>query len=408
VLSRAPRLEPRPADSYFLWGPRQTGKSSLLRATYPDAFRIDLLTSDDFVRYTRRPATLRDDLAAHPAELVVVDEVQKVPALLDEVHWLIENRGTRFVLCGSSARKLRRGHANLLGGRALRRELFGFVSAELGRDFDLVRALNHGGLPRHYLRDSAGPLLRAYVNDYLKEEIAAEGIVRNLPTFATFLSAAALADAEQVNYATIARDCGVSAPTVRSYFEVLVDTLLGRFLPAYTRRPKRRVAQTPKFYFADVAVAGVLAKRGRVEPGSALFGKALESWICHELHAYRAYRERDFALSYWRLAGGTEVDFVVGNGACAIEVKATSHAHADHLKGLREIRVDHPEIGRRILVSLDPRPRRTEDGIDILPASDFLQRLWADQIIDEAVASSWKGTDALPLLRARQPRRASF
>jgi predicted AAA+ superfamily ATPase len=354
----------------------------LLRVTYPNAFRIDLLTSDEFVRYTRRPATLRDELAARPVDLVVIDEVQKVPALLDEAHWLIENRGTRFVLCGSSARKLRRGHANLLGGRALRHEICGFVSAELGKDFDLVRALNHGGLPRHYLRDAAAPLLRAYVNDYLKEEIAAEGIVRNLPVFATFLVAAALADAEQVNYATIARDCGVSAPTVRSYFEILVDTLLGRFLPAYTRRPKRRVVQTPKFYFADVGVAGILAKRGRIEPGSPLFGKALESWICHELHAYRAYRGLDVEFSYWRLAGGTEVDFVVGAGICAIEVKATTHAHADHLKGLRELRVDHPKIDRRILVSLDPRPRRTDDGIEILPAVEFLSRLWADKIIE--------------------------
>jgi len=381
VISRALLLDPRPIDSFFLWGPRQTGKSSLLRATYPDALWLDLLSSDEFVRYTRRPAALRDELAARPADLVVIDEIQKVPALLDEVHWLIENRGTRFVLCGSSARKVRRGHANLLGGRALRHELFGLVSAELGRDFDLVRALNHGGLPRHYLRDAVTPLLRAYVNDYLKEEIAAEGIVRNLPVFASFLAAAALADGEQVNFATIARDCGVSAPTVRGYFEILVDTLLGRFVPAYTKRPKRRVAQTPKFYFADVGVTGILAKRGRVEPGSSLFGKALKSWICHELHAYRAYRGLDFDLSYWRLAGGTEVDFVVGDGACAIEVKATPNAHADHLKGLREMRVDHRRIGRLILVSLDERPRRTNDGIEILPAVEFLQRLWADDIV---------------------------
>ncbi|MCC6847861.1 MAG: ATP-binding protein [Deltaproteobacteria bacterium] len=382
MISRVLQLDPRPLDSFFLWGPRQTGKSSLLRATYPDALRIDLLSSDEFVRYTRRPSVLRDELAARPADLVVIDEIQKVPALLDEAHWLIENRGTRFVLCGSSARKLRRGHANLLGGRALRRELCGFVSTELGREFDLVRALNHGGLPRHYLRDAATPLLRAYVNDYLKEEIAAEGLVRNLPVFSTFLGAAALADAEQVSYATIARDCGVSAPTVRGYFEILVDTLLGRFLPAFTRRPKRRVAQTPKFYFADVGVAGILAKRGRIEPGSPLFGKALESWIFHELHAYCAYRELDVELSYWRLAGGTEVDFILGEGRCAIEVKATAHAHVDHLKGLRELRVDHPRIGRRILVSLDPRPRRTDDGIEILPATEFLRRLWADEIID--------------------------
>jgi uncharacterized protein len=369
-------------DSFFLWGPRQTGKTSLLRTRYPKAFWVDLLTSDEFVRFTRRPAALREEIAAAGSvSLVVIDEVQKVPSLLDEVHWLIENRGLVFALCGSSARKVRRGHANLLGGRALRHELLGLVSAEIGSDFDLLRATRQGGLPRHYLRDNPGPLLRAYVADYLKEEIAAEGLVRNLPTFSDFLTAAALADGELVSFSTIARDCQVSPPTVREYFQILVDTLLGRFLPAYTKRPKRRVIQAPKFYFADVGVVNVLAKRGRLEPGSPLFGKALESWIAHELYAYRAYRERFEDLSYWRLAGGTEVDFVIDDVAHAIEVKATANAHAAHLRGLREIARDHPRVKSRTLVCLEARPRRTEDGIDVLPATEFLRRLWGDALL---------------------------
>src|ERR1022692_3074536 len=231
MLSRSLHLDEAPRETFFLWGPRQTGKSSLLRASYPDAHWIDLLKTDEFIRYTRSPALLREELLARPPRgPVVIDEIQKVPALLDELHWLIENRRIAFALCGSSARKLRRGHANLLGGRATRRELFGLVSQEIGPTFDLVRAVNHGNLPRHYLGDSPARLLRAYVDDYLKEEIAAEGLVRNLPAFADFLSAAALSDTDLVNHANIARDCGVSAPTVREYFQILVDTLLGRFV----------------------------------------------------------------------------------------------------------------------------------------------------------------------------------
>ncbi len=382
MLSRLIQLPKRPRDSFFLWGPRQTGKTSLLRAMYPQAFWVDLRTSDQFVRYPRRPAALREHLAAAGrVRLVVIDEVPKVPQLLDEVHWLIENRGVVFALCGSSARKVRHGHANLLGGRALRYELFGLVSVEVGADFDIVRAVQHGALPRHYLHDAPAPSLRAYVADYLKEEIAAEGVVRNLPAFSDFLVAAALADGELVNFATIARDCGVSPPTVREYFQILVDTLLGRFLPGYIKRPKRRVVQAPKFYFADVGVVNILAKRGRPEPGSPLFGKALESWIAHELHAYRAYREQFDDLAYWRLASGIEVDFVIDDVAHAIEVKATANAHATHLRGLREIVRDHPRVKTRTLVCLEPSPRRTDDGIDVLPVREFLRRLWADDLL---------------------------
>jgi predicted AAA+ superfamily ATPase len=382
MFRRALALPTRPAETFFLWGPRQTGKSSLLHATYPDAAWIDLLRTDDFVRYRTRPALLREELLDAPrGRIVVIDEIQKVPALLDEVHWLIENRRLRFALCGSSARRVKRGHANLLGGRALRYELLGLVSDEIGSRFDVTRAVNHGYLPRHYLSDRPGALLRAYVDDYLKEEIAAEGLVRNLPAFAGFLSAAALTDGELVNYANIARECGVSGPTVREHFQILVDTLLGRFLPAYTRRPKRRVIQAPKFYFADVGVVNHLARRGRSEPGSELFGKAFENWVHHELQAYRAYRDFGFELSFWRIASGIEVDFVVDDVRVAIEAKSTSRVHDGHLKGLREIAREHPRVKRRIAVSLDPRARRTEDGIEILPARSFAERLWSDALI---------------------------
>lgn len=382
MLPRALPLPKSPRETFFLWGPRQTGKSSLLRANYPKARWLDLLKTDEFVRYTRSPALLREELLARPPRgPVVIDEIQKVPALLDEVHWLIENRGITFALCGSSARKVRRGHANLLGGRAVRRELFGLVSQEIGASFDLVRAVNHGGLPRHYLADSPGGRLRAYVDDYLKEEVAAEGLVRNLPAFADFLSAAALSDGDLVNHANIARDCGVSAPTVREYFQILVDTLLGRFLPAYVKRPKRRVIQARKFYFSDVGVVNVLSRRGRIEPGSELFGKALESWVFHEFTAFLSYRESARVLHYWRLPSGIEVDFVTDDLRLAIEVKATGRPSSEHLKGLRALKEDQRSIGKRVLACLVPRPRRTEDGIEILPVSDLLGRLWSGDLL---------------------------
>jgi predicted AAA+ superfamily ATPase len=383
MFRRALSLPPSPGQSFFLWGPRQTGKTSLLRATYPDAIWIDLLRTDEFARYAQRPALLREELLAQSGRpLVVIDEVQKVPALLDEVHWLIENRGLRFVLCGSSARKVRRGAANLLGGRALRHELFGLVSAEIGPEFDLARMVNRGYLPRHYLGDAPGPMLRAYVDDYLKEEIAAEGLVRSLPTFSGFLQAAVLSDTELVNFASIARDCGASAPTVKEYFQILVDTLLGRWLPPYRRRPKRRVIQAPKFYFSDVGVVNLLARRGPLEPGSELFGKALENWVGHELTAYRAYRDAFDDLAYWRLASGVEVDFVIDAARVAVEAKASANVHRDHMVGLRELAREHPRVRRRIVVCLESRPRRTEDGIDILPARVFAERLWAGEIIN--------------------------
>ena len=375
MFTRGLSLPEAGRETFFLWGPRQTGKSTLLRHTYPDAIWVDLLKADEYRRYLERPELLREELDARsrPTQ-VVIDEVQKVPALLDEVHWLHENRKIRFALCGSSARKVRRGAANLLGGRAVRYELFGLTAAEIGKGFDLVRLLNHGYLPTHYESDRPDRLIGAYVGDYLKEEVAAEGLVRNLPVFSAFLGAAALSDGALVNVANIARECGVSAPTVKGHFGILEDTLLGRWLPAYTRRPKRRVIGSPKFYFADVGVVNHLARRGRIVPGSELFGKAFENWVFHELQACNAYDVRFHELSYWRLASGIEVDFIVGRMRLAIEAKATSRITADHLNGLRHLRQDHPAV-RRVIVCLEPRRRKTEDGIEILPAQSFVDDL---------------------------------
>ncbi len=375
MFTRALRLPPAGRETFFLWGPRQTGKTTLLRETYPDAVWIDLLKADEYRRYLERPELLRQEMAqgARPAQ-VVIDEVQKVPALLDEVHWLHEHRKIRFALCGSSARKVRRGTANLLGGRAVRYELHGLTASEIGKDLDLVRLLNHGYLPTLYESDRPERLLASYVGDYLKEEVAAEGLVRNLPVFSAFLNAAALSDGDLVNFANIARDCGVSGHTVKGHFGILEDTLLGRWLPAYTRRQKRRVVAAPKFYFSDVGVVNHLARRGRLQPGGELFGKAFENWVLHELLAYNAYSESFAELSYWRLASGIEVDFIIGQMDVAIEAKASARITADHLKGLRHLRADHPKV-RRVLVCLEPKRRVTEDGIEIMPALVFTAEL---------------------------------
>ena len=366
-------------ETFFLWGPRQTGKSTLLRGEYGGHRWVDLLKADEFRRYVARPELLRQELEAEPparGSQIVIDEIQKVPALLDEVHWLIENRSLHFALCGSSARKVKRGAANLLGGRAVRYELHGLSARELGRDFDLDRLLNHGYLPRIYQASRPARMLDAYVADYLKEEVAAESLVRNLPAFSNFLDVAALSDGEIVNFSTIARECGVSSHTTKSHFQILEDTLLGRWLPAYRRRAKRRVIGSPKFYFVDVGVVNRLARRGELIAGSEAYGKAFENWVFHELAAFMSYREVDGPLSYWRLASGIEVDFVVGDMRLAIEAKSSARITRDHLKGLRSLAEDHPDVKSRIVVCREPRARRTEDGIEVLPAATFVRRLW--------------------------------
>ena len=366
-------------ETFFLWGPRQAGKSTLLRQCYPDGRWIDLLKTEEFRRYVTRPELLRQEIASErpePKRQIVIDEIQKVPGLLDEVHWLIENRRLHFALCGSSARKVRHGAANLLGGRAVRYELRGLTSAELGSDFDLHRILNHGYLPRMYEAARPSRLLNAYIADYLREEIAAEGLVRNLPAFSGFLDAAALSDGEMVNFSNIARECSVSNHTAKGYFGILEDTLLARWLPAYRKRRKRRVISAPKFYFADVGVVNRLTRRGELTAGTELYGKAFENWIFHELSAFAAYRELDDELSYWRLPSGIEVDFVLGDMRLAIEAKTSPRITRDHLKGLRTLKEEHPGIERRIVVCLEPRARRTDDSIDILPAATFARNLW--------------------------------
>lgn len=373
------------AQTCFLWGPRQTGKSTLLKTLFPKALRYDLLLSDEYRRLAGQPSVMREEVLAAginadtQREPVIIDEVQKIPELLDEVHWLIENRGIRFILCGSSARKLKRGHGNLLGGRALRYELFPLVYPEI-TDFSLSTALNSGLLPRHYTTAQPRRLLQSYVGDYLKEEISAEALARNIGSFSRFLEIAAISNSEIINYQNIARECGISAPTVKNYFEILADTLIGRFVPAFRSKAKRRVILAPKFYFFDVGMLGALARRGRVEPGSELFGRAFEHFIVMEVTAHASYSGLCYPVAYWRTASQFEVDLVLGDHETAIEIKSTAHPGDNQLKGLRAFKEDFA-VKKAMLVCTAPRPRTTADGINILPWEVFLKRLWAGDII---------------------------
>ncbi len=354
MLSRKITIQDVENESIFLWGgARQTGKSTLLKMLFPDKRIIDLLKSDEFERYNRRPALLREELSLLPVnELVIIDEIQKIPALLDEVHWLISNHNLRFILSGSSARKLRRSGVNLLGGRAIRKHLYPFVSAEIP-DFDLVKACNNGMLPRHYLVENATNRLHAYVGDYLQQEIKAEALTRNLNTFSRFMEIAALSNGEILNYNNIASECGVSAPTVKEYFSILEETLIGYTIPAFTRNVKRRVIQSPKFYYFDVGIANFLLKRTEINPpGSPEFGHAFEHLIMQELIAYLGYFKPQLSLSYWRTTSGYEVDAIIGNAETAIEIKSSDEVQSHHTKGLKAFSEEFPDC-RLIIVSLD-------------------------------------------------------
>jgi len=366
-------------ESVFFWGARQTGKSTLLKTLFPNAMWFDLLLSNEYKRLTENPDILRETILANPnAQPVIIDEIQRIPDLLNEVHWLISNHGVRFILSGSSPRKILRSGANLLGGRALRYELYPLVSAEIP-DLDLQRAINHGLLPRHY--DAANPqkMISAYIGNYLRDEIVAEARIRNVGNFARFLEAAALTNGEMVNYSNIATDCGVSAITVKEYFQILEDTLIGRYLPSFQKRPKRRVITAPKFYLFDVGIVNNLLSRGKILPGTELFGKAFEHFIYQEIYAHSRYSEKEYPMYYWRTASQLEIDFVLGDHEVAIEIKATEQAHARHLKGLKAFSEEY-ETKKRILISNDPYPRLVDD-ILILPWKVFLQRLWNGEII---------------------------
>jgi predicted AAA+ superfamily ATPase len=383
IIKRVLEISVPPRQSAFLWGPRKTGKSTYLKVTYPNSVVYDFLQTDLFLEFSKQPSLLRERLLArndhaldHP---VILDEVQKVPQVLDEVHWLIENKGLRFILCGSSARKLKRGKANLLGGRAWRYEMFPLVTAELG-DLNLLRILNSGMIPDHYMRDGYKKALKAYTQDYLKEEVFDEGLTRNIPAFSRFFDAMVYSHGELMNYSNIARDCGVDSKTVREYYQILVDTLLGKMIAPFKRRQDRQViSRTSKFYLFDVGVAGSITKRHLEEEKGELFGKALEHFIFMELSAYNSYNELDYEINFWRTKSGLEVDFVLGGGEVAMEIKGTNRVDKRDLRSLIAFMEEYSP--RKSIVVCNEREERVYREIQIVPWRKFLYDLWEGKVI---------------------------
>lgn len=374
MLPRILNLSNEIDSSIFLFGARQTGKSTILRQQFPNAIYIDLLDSSIKERFRRNPTLLYEMLNGKPeGTLVIIDEIPEVPALLDEVHRLIVESGLVFILCGSSARKLKRKGHNTLGGRAFPVYLYPFVSAEIP-EFDIDRAVTFGMLPPHYLAKNPSRLLAGYINIYLKEEIKEEALVRNLDAFQRFLEVAALTDGEIVNNANIAQDCGVRATTVNAYFDILEDTLMGYRIPAFRKVMKRRLMQAPKFYYFDIGVANHLLHRKELVRGSADYGHAFEHLVIQEIHAWLQYTHSEEELSYWHTYTGIEVDAVIGDARVAIEIKSAEEIQRRHLKGLKAFADEYPE-SRRIVVSLD-KLSRTIDGIECLYVLDFFKTLW--------------------------------
>ena len=372
-------VENRLDEAMFLFGARQTGKSTLLKERFPKAIYIDLLKSDVRNRFKQHPEEFRESLLRYPPEtLVIVDEIQKVPDLLDEVHWLMVEKGLWFILSGSSARKIKKSGANNLGGRAIPETLFPLVSAEIP-DFDIERAVQNGMIPRHYMVANARNRMRAYIDLYVKEEIIEEALVQNVDEFIRFMEVAAIMDGEILNYENVASDCGVSANTVKAYYKILVDTLLGFEVPAYRKVIKRKLYKSPRFYYFDIGIANHLTKRYQLAPKTPEYGHAFEHLIIQEIVAYLAYTNSDEELSYWHTYENIEVDAIIGDARVAIEIKSTDHVDHGDKKGIMEFAKEHPNA-KQILVSRDRISRRI-GNVDLYYVTDFFKALWAGEII---------------------------
>jgi predicted AAA+ superfamily ATPase len=364
VYSRSQTL---PETSFFLFGPRGTGKSSWVGSALADATIVDLLEADTFLRLQAAPDRLEGMVPKHAGSWVVIDEVQKVPALLDEVHRLIEKRKLRFALTGSSARKLRRGGVNLLAGRARTLDMFPLTKRELGRDFDLVHAVRYGGLPGVWVEKDPADFLAAYVRTYLEEEVRQEGVTRNLAGFTRFLEAASFSQASVLNVSAVARDCGVERKTVEQWFQALEDLLLAVRLPMFSRRAKRAMTAHPRFFFFDVGVYRTLRPRGPLDAESEIDGPALETFVLNELRAANSYFRLGYSLSTWRTEAGAEVDFVLygERGLHAVEVKRSGTVRGDSLAGLRSFAEDYPQARRWLLYGGSKRLR--VDDVECVP-----------------------------------------
>jgi len=377
------RIFKAPLQSYFLMGPRGSGKSTWLRATYPDAHVVDLLSEETYQRLLANPGQFANELRAVPTDRwVIIDEVQRLPGLLNEVHRFIEEKGLRFVLCGSSARKLKRAGVNLLAGRALHRAMHPFVPEELDAGFEIEEALQYGLLP--IVRDSSArqDTLASYAQLYLKEEIQAEALVRNLPGFARFLPLAALFHGQTINVANIARECGVARTTVAGYLDILEETLLCFRLPAYEAKLRVRERKLPKWFWCDPGIVRAM-KRSLGTPVPEERGALFEGLVAQLIRAYMDYRGVCEDMYYWGPSGRstTEVDFLLVQGADLIGVEAKSgNTFTDAwCRGLRAVS-GLKGLRRRIIVYPHGPVLKTKDGIDVIPFQNF-----ADQLADNTL-----------------------
>ena len=365
--------------SFFLFGPRATGKSTLIRDSFnaDEIIMINLLRSDYYLRLNNAPHMLEEMIQGHSKQkLVVIDEVQRVPELLNEVHRLIEEQQWTFLLTGSSARTLKKQGINLLAGRAWQAHLFPLTSYEIP-SFDLIRYLRYGGLPAVYLSDYPEEELNAYVHTYLREEIQAESLIRKIPAFTRFLEMAALTSGKMLNFSEIASDTGVPISTIREYYHVLEDTFIGFMVPGWTKSIKRKAIAKAKFYLFDVGVKHALAQITDIAPKTDLFGQAFEHFIAMEVRAWLDYRRLNKSLSYWCSTHGAEVDFIIGDDI-ALEVKTTHQIHDKHLKNLHLL-IEEDICKKYIIISFDKIDRK-KGLIDILHWETFLKRLWHDEI----------------------------
>jgi len=362
--------------SCFLFGPRQTGKTTLIKHSLKPDFFYNLLESDTYLSLSQNPARLRQEITK-PHSLVVIDEIQKIPSLLNEVQLLIEELKTKFLLTGSSARKLRQGGENLLGGRARHRHMHPLTYHELGKNFDLLKALNQGLIPSIYFSDAPQEDLASYIGDYLQEEIAHEGLTRNIPAFSRFLEVAALCNGQIINFSNIGNDAQVPRTTIHEYFQILKDTLIAHELEPWKKTKKRKPLSTSKFYLFDIGVIRHLQSSSPLRIKSPEFGIAFESYLFHELQTYCDYTQKG-RLHYWRSTSNFEVDFII-NDEVAIEVKGKENITDKDLAGLKALSEENI-LKKFFLIGLVPRPRHI-GNISVLPWKTFLEMLWAGDIV---------------------------
>lgn len=378
-METVPRLFQPPKGSYFLFGSRGTGKSTWLRGRFPGALYIDLLDPEDYRSFLARPERLREAVEGNTeARQVVIDEIQRVPDLLNVVHQLIEEKGRRpiqFILTGSSARKLKHSGVNLLAGRLLLKSMHPFMASELGSRFDLDRSLQYGMLPLVLGSESPAETLSAYAALYVREEVQAEGLVRNMGDFSRFLESISFSQGSVLSMAEVARECGVERRTADGYLDILEDLLLGFRLPVFSKRAKRILARHPKFYFSDVGVFRSIRPRGPLDASSEIGGACLEGLVAQHLRAWIAYSSGNHSLGYWRTKSGVEVDFIVygENSFMAIEVKHSRNASAKDVKPLQAFLEDYPSAKACLLYRGNTRLKI--GGVPCIPCGDFLSSL---------------------------------